>query len=273
MTALGNRRWWLTGLVVVWIAGLVGLTVWSVGHDRATVPEQRDIDLAVTDLERAAGVVYATASGADRAVVLGELQLTRDCRITPVRSGVAAARAVTVYVGDSKAAEAVEAIAAELPVEWAPEQSRTRAGTRVSLHADAGNFVGIDLSGPAVATTLTLRLTTGCRPLDGAAPVGGDATASPAPALLNTVVSALDANVGEPVVRTVACPSGGVAGSWTVPDLSMPDDLPGRLRQAGGEIVHADDAVRAYRKAGDSIVVLPQGEQLSVTVSTSCRGA
>lgn len=265
------RRWWLTGLVGVWIVALGGLVVWSVDHDRATVPEQRDIDLALTDLERAAGVVYAAAGGDDRAVVLGELQLTRDCRITPVRSGLAAARAVTVYVADTKTAEAVEQIAAGLPADWATDWGRSSAGTRVSLHADAGNFVGIDLSSPAVATTFTLRLTTGCRPLDGEAPrEAGDAPAAPAPALLNTVVGALGGTVGEPTVRTVTCPSGSVAGSWTVTGVSTPDDLPGHLRRAGGEVVHADETVRAYRNRDDSVVVRPEGAQLSVTVSTSC---
>ncbi|MCY1142718.1 hypothetical protein OWR29_32390 [Actinoplanes sp. Pm04-4] len=261
-----TRRWWLIGLVAVWIAVVGGLAVWSVGHERATVPEQRDIGLAVADLQRAAGTAYAAATGTDRAVVLGEVELARDCRITPVRSGLAAARAVTIYVDDTKAPEVVEDIAARLPGDWAADWGLSSGGTRISLHADAGNFVGLDLSAAAVASTLTLRLTTGCRPLDGAAPSTADASAAPAPARLATVVKALGAQPAASVARTVVCPSGGVAGSWTVDGLPKQDG-----RKVPAQPVRVDDTLGAYLAGADSVVVRHDADQLSVTVSTACQ--
>src|SRR4051794_5149948 len=93
-----KRRGWLVGLVFGWMAVVVIVGTWSVWHSPPTVPEQRDIAQAVPELQRAAGVVYAAASGDKRVVVLGDLELIGDCRITPVRHGYVAARDLTVYV-------------------------------------------------------------------------------------------------------------------------------------------------------------------------------
>ncbi|WP_250028158.1 hypothetical protein [Paractinoplanes maris] len=269
MTAPARRRWWLTGIVAAWIVVVGVLAVWSVGHERATVPEQRDLGLAVTDLQRAAGVVYAAASGDGRAVVLGELQFSPACRITPVRSGLAAARTVTVHVGDGQAGGVLDDVAAGLPADYQADVGRSHGGTKLSLHADAGDFVGIDMSGESVATEFTLRLTTGCRPVDGDAPSGDTLSTPPAPALLSTVVGALGGTVGEPEAQAVRCPSGGVAGSWTVTGLSKPDGVASKIR--GLEVVHVGDDLWAYRSRGDSVVVRAEGDQLSVAVSTACQ--
>ncbi|WP_249999497.1 hypothetical protein [Actinoplanes sp. M2I2] len=265
-----RRRWWLVAAVAAWIVVVGVLAVWSVGHERASVPEQRDIGLAVADLQRATGVVYAAASGDDQAVVLGELQLSPDCRITPVRRGLAAARTVTVYVGGGAAAgEAVEALATRLPAAYLVDVGRSNGGTKVSLHADAGDFVGIDMSGLSGEKVFTLRLTTGCRPIDGDAPSGDDPSGVPAPALLDTVVTALGGSPREPEGRTVQCPSGRLAGSWTVSRVTRPADVAGKIR--GVEVVKADNQMWVYRSGGDSVVVLPEGDGLDVTVSTPCQ--
>ena len=67
-----KRRWWLVGLVAVWILVGAGLGFRSVRTDPPTVPEQRDIGQALPVLERATGALLAAATaGTDRAVVLG----------------------------------------------------------------------------------------------------------------------------------------------------------------------------------------------------------
>ncbi|MDY7088014.1 MAG: hypothetical protein SYR96_23265, partial [Actinomycetota bacterium] len=91
----GKRRWVLGGVVAAWIVVVSVLALWSVGHERPTVPEQRDLKLAVGDLQRAAGVVFAAAGAEGRPVALGPLELSRECRVTPVRQGLIAARNVT----------------------------------------------------------------------------------------------------------------------------------------------------------------------------------
>lgn len=255
-----KRRWWLIGLVAAWLAVVAGLAVWSVGHERPTVPEQRDLGLAVTDLQRAAGFVYAAATGEGRAAVLGPVEFSGDCRVTPVRSGLVAARTVTVYVADGGAVEAVEDIAARLPASFQVDTGVSHAGTRLSFFADAGDFIAVESSGSSAATAFSLQLSTGCRPLGGGGrPSGADPSPPPAPALLSTLG-------GDPVARTVGCPAGGVAGSWTVDGVPTPKNAP-----EGAEIVRTDDAVRAYRLGADSVVIQPEGGRARVTVSTSCQ--
>jgi hypothetical protein len=140
-----RRRWWLVGLVVVWILVVAGLGVWSVRNDPPTVPEQRDIAQALPVLDRATGALFAAATaGTDRAVVLGELRIARDCTITPVRQGAEATRDVTVHVAADRALTVLEEIAAALPGDYRAEAGDSSGGRRVGLHADAGGFVGID---------------------------------------------------------------------------------------------------------------------------------
>jgi len=249
-----------------------GLAVWSVGHEPATVPEQRDIGQAVPELQRAAGVVFAAAGGPGRAVVLGELTFSRDCRVTPVRDGLIAEREVTVYVRTGEARAALDAIAAGLPPKYQADVAVGRAGTRFSLHADAGNFIGIDAESDAGAPAVTIRLSTGCRPTGSGDPDRGDPSARPAPALLEAVLTALAASSGDapPAVRAVACPAGGVAATYVVDGVAAPSDLAGSLRRMDAGVVRADSEVRAYRTGNDSVVIEPDGARLRVSVSTAC---
>src|SRR3954454_8736702 len=177
-----RRRGWLVGIVAGWIVGVAGLGTWAVWHSPATVPEQRDIAQAVPELQRAAGVVYAAADGDGRVVVLGELELIGDCRITPVRHGYIAARDLTVYVREGDARPILDAIAGALPEAYQAEVSRSRGGTRLGMHADAGNFIGIDTALDATTKTITLRLTSGCRPGPVSAVDKRDPGAAAAPA-------------------------------------------------------------------------------------------
>jgi hypothetical protein len=269
-----KRRWWLIGLITVWILVLAATAFWSVGNEPATVPEQRDIGQAVPELQRAAGAVFAAAGGPGRAVVLGELEITRDCRVTPVRDGLVAAREVTVYVRAGEARAALEAIAAGLPERYRADVAVGRGGTRFSLHADAGNFIGIDSDSEAGAPAATVRLSTGCRPPGSGEPDRSDPPAGPAPAALGTVLTALGASpggsgAGPAAVRAVACPAAGVAGTYVVDGVAAPADLAGSLRRVG-DVVRADPEVRAYRTGADSVVVVPDGARLRVSVSTAC---
>jgi hypothetical protein len=267
-----KRRWWLVGLVGAWIVVLAGVAVWSVRHSPATVPEQRDIAEAVPELQRAAGVLFAAADGDGRAVVLGDLELIGDCRITPVRHGFLAARDLTVYVREGEAQATLDRIADALPAGYRAGVVVGRGGTRLALHADAGNFIGIDTSALATAKALTLRLTSGCRPGPESAADRSDPAAAAAPAELGTVLTGLGGS-GKPAVRAVACPDGGVAAGYTVGGIATPGDFEQRMRtlSAGAAVVRSDAAVWAYRKGSESVVVVPDDKQLKVSVSTGCQ--
>lgn len=268
-----RRRWWLAGVVAGWIVVLAVLGTWSVWHSPATVPEQRDVASVVPELQRAAGVVYAAADGAGRAVVLGELELIAGCRITPVRHGLVVARDLTVYVAEGDAEAALDGIAEALPEGYRAEVAVTRGGTRVGLHADAGNFIGIDSSAAAVAKVVTLRLTSGCRPGPESTAGTSDPAAGAVPGELGAVVRGLGGQGGAaPEVRAVACPDGGVAGSYTV-DVDTPADLDARMRALtkGADVVRSDAAAWAYRKGVDSVVVTPDGKRVRVSVATGCQ--
>jgi len=266
-----KRRRWLVGLVVGWMVVVVVVGSWSVWHSPATVPEQRDIAQAVPELQQAAGVAYAAADGEGRVVVLGALELIGDCRITPLRHGFVAARDLTVYVREGDARAMLDAIAGALPEAYGAEVSESRGGTRLGMHADAGNFIGIDTAVDATAKAITLRLTSGCRPGPASAVDKREPAAAAAPAELATVLTGLGARQPAPQVRAVACPDGGVAASYAV-EVPPPADLAARMRtvSAGAAIVRSDDAAWAYRKNGVSVVVVPDGERLRVTAGSGC---
>ncbi|WP_245665863.1 hypothetical protein [Actinoplanes subtropicus] len=266
-----KRRRWLVGLVFGWMAVVVVLGTWSVWHSPPTVPEQRDIAQAVPELQRAAGAAYAAADGTGRVVDLGQLELIGDCRITPVRHGYVAARDLTVYVREGDARAMLDAIAGALPEAYHAEVSESRGGTRLTMHADAGNFIGIDTTLDATAKAITLRLTSGCRPGPASAVDKRDPAAAAAPAELRAVLAALGGADAPPQVRAVACPDGGVAASYAVA-VAPPADLASRMRavSAGAAVVRSDDAAWAYRKNGVSVVVVPDGKQVRVSVGTAC---
>jgi hypothetical protein len=267
-----GRRRWLAGVVVAWIVAVAGLAVWSVSHDQATVAEQRGIGVAVAELQRAAGVVLAAAGADGRVVVLGDLRVIGGCRITPVRHGQSATRDVDVYVRDGEVRATVAAVAAGLPAGYRADLATSRAATRLSLHADAGDFVGIDADANATAKVVTLQLSTGCRPSAAGEPNRADPPAGPVPPALTAALNALTAPPQTPSVQSVACPDGGVAATYTVDGLPMPADLRPRLRVAttGATVLRSDDAMWAYHTGTDSIVILFSGKQSRVNVTTAC---
>ncbi|GIM93577.1 hypothetical protein Ato02nite_053700 [Paractinoplanes toevensis] len=247
---------------------LGGLSVWSVGHEKASVPEQRDIADAVPELQQAAGVLITAADGDGRALVLGGLELIGNCRITPLRSGVVAARDLTVYVPEGAARTALEAIADGLPPGYRAELASDKGGTRLGFHADAGNFIGIDGKAEATAKVLTLRLSSGCRPDSDRIPGETDPDAGAPPAAFQAVLAALGGGTAAPEVQAVNRPDGGVAASWSV-ELDEPADLAGRLRtvSAGAALLRSDASAWAYRAGDTSVVVVPDGKNVRVTAT------
>jgi hypothetical protein len=219
----------------------------------------------VPQLQKAAGAVFAAAAGPGRAVVLGELAIAEGCRVTAVRDGAVAVRDITVHVRAGEARGALESIATRLPAAYAADFSSARAGTRFSLYADAGDFIGIDADTEAAAEAVTVRVSTGCRPLGGDEPAA-DPSAGPTPDALTSTLTRLGTGDAALSVSAVACPAGGVAGTWTVEDVAAPADLAGRLT---GDVRDGPE-VWAFRTGNDSVVVTRDGSQLHISTSTTC---
>ena len=267
-----RRRRRLIALVVAWIVVLAGLVWWSVRNDPPTVPEQRTIADALPVLERATGALMAAATGDDRAVELGDLRVSRDCSVTPVRRGIEAARTVTVYVPADRALPVLKEIAAALPAHFRAEAGASSGGRRVGLHADAGGFVAIDAGADAGTQVFQLVARTGCRPLDGGADVSpADPPAPSTPPSLRTALAALG-GAGQARLREVACPDGGTARTYTVDGVRAPRDLGRSLQPAveGATVVRAEPAGWAYLAGTDSVVVVKDGDALRVSSTTAC---
>ena len=304
-SASGRRRS-LIAVVVAWLVVVVGLAVWSVRRDPATVPEQRSIAQALPQLQRAVGVVFAAAGGSGRAVLLGDLKVSHDCQITPVRAGVTATRDVVVYVRTGEVRAGIEAIAAALPKSYRASLAIGRGGTDYALHADAGNFIGVDADLDSGEHALALVVSSGCRPPVSGEPDRSDPATGPAPAALGAVLAALgaprtpsgSAGLGAPSVSTppggapspvvpsglgggtppgvtveaVACPRGGTAGTYTVDGVAAPADLGGSLQGVltGTSVISSGPGAWAYRMGSDSVVVQVDGKRLRVSASTAC---
>ncbi len=271
----------LLWVVVAWGVVVAGVAVWSVGHSPATVPEQRTIGQAMPELQQAAGAAFAAAAGPGRAVVLGELQVASGCRVTPVRRGDSVTRDVTVYVRAGEQGGDIAAIAAALPARYQVELTPSRGGTQFTLHADAGNFIGIDMTATVGDAALTLRVSTGCRPIGDGGVNRADPSAGPAPAALGAALTALDApetatrpgSGGAGVtVQSVRCPAGGTAGTYTIDGVATPKDWAQRLGRvaSGAAVVRSDTGRWAYRTGNDSVVVVNGGPSLRISASTAC---
>ena len=269
-----GRRRWLVAIVAAWALVLTGLAVWSVRHDPPTVPDQRNIAQALPVLQRATGAMLAAAQGPGRAVTLGDLRLTRGCRITPVRHGVEGTRDVTVYVQADQARRVLDAIAAGFPAGYQARVAQSGNGSRIALEADAGGYIAVDADTLADAQVFTLEASTGCRPVADTGPGSVGPSAGPPPAVLTAALKALGAPTPRTLVgRTIVCPSGAVAGTYTVDDLAAPADLGGALQPVvtGATVVRADPHGWAYRVGDDSVVITQDGGRLQVGATTACR--
>jgi hypothetical protein len=268
-----RRRWWLIGLIAAWIVVVAVLGWWSVRTDPPTVPEQRDIADALPVLERATGAMFAAATADDRAVVLGDLEVSEDCTVTPVRDGVEASRDVTVYVQAGQALAAITEIAAALPADYRAASGASSGGRRIGLQADAGGFVAIDAAEDSTTQVLQLRASTGCRPPAGDA--GLDPELPPAtelPESLRRALAALGTDDDVATVREIACPGGGVGRTYAVDGVPAPRDLGRSLQPVieGATVVRAEPAGWAYRTGTDSVAIVKDADLLRVSATTAC---
>jgi hypothetical protein len=268
-----RRRWVLVAVVVVWGVVVAGLAAWAIGHEPATVPEQRTIGQALPAFRAAVGSVFAAAGGPGRAVVLDELQVKTGCRVTPVRHGVAVTRDVTVYVRAGEQRGDIEAIAAALPAGYRAQVTSSQGGTSFALHADAGSFIAVDLQADVGDAALTVEVTSGCRPVGDAGVDKNDPVAGPAPAALGAVLTLLGAPDATGVTtQAVSCPKGATAATYTVGGVKAPGDWRKRLGSvaSGTAVVRSDPTRWAYRAGDVSVVVVSDGTGLRVNASTAC---
>ncbi|WIM96132.1 hypothetical protein ACTOB_008293 [Actinoplanes oblitus] len=267
-----RRRRWPAAVVAGWIVVLAGISWWSVRHDPATVPEQQDLGEAMPALRAATGTLLAAAGDGPWAVRLGAPR-AETCELTPVRDGTDAGQDIFLYVPEGQARTALNEVAAALPERYRAAVVPTRAGTRLSLLADAGAFIAIEAQAQAADQVLTLSVDTGCRPGKpdrtgtSAAPV---APAGAVPALLGETVAALGGVAGSGVsVQEIGCPAGGTAATYR----AAAGASGGRPRGVpdGVTPVWSGAAGWAYRKGPASVVVDASGERLQVSVTTPCR--
>ncbi len=280
-----GRRRWLAGIVVAWSLVLVGAVVWSVRRDPPTVPEQRDIGVAVRVLERAAGLLVAAADGPAQTLEIGALELDRECGLTPVRDGIGATQTILVRVRDGEALAVLESVAARLPGDYDAAVRGNEAGTRFTLRADAGEFVGVDATVREDDTAVALRISTDCRPLaDGmdaddldAEGIGAGVlhTVVDVPDAFQQAIAALGGGREEQDLVRVACPAGNGTAAWTfgATGLRAPADLGQALRgpASGATVVRAGAREWAYRSNEVSVVVTEDGGVATVRATTGCR--
>ncbi|WP_436525912.1 hypothetical protein [Actinoplanes sp. HUAS TT8] len=283
----------MSAVVGAWIVVLALLSWWSIRNDPATVPEQRSVGQAMPALRKAAGVLLAAvdravaqgvaapsstpADGAPWAVRIGAVRAD-SCELTPVRDGVEAGRDVYLYVPQGRAQEALERVAAALPKEYRAGVVAARVGTKLSLFGDAGDFIAVEAEGQADDQVLTLSVATGCRP--GTVPrgndsgglseeLGSDPAAGVAPTALGETLAALGGRAGAAVsTQVVACPGGGVAATYQATGGASGDGPRGV--PAGATPVWSGAGGWAYGKGSESVVVDDNGENLQVSVTTTC---
>jgi len=263
----------LLWVVVAWGVVVAGLAAWGVWHEPATVPEQRTVGQALPAFRAAVGNLFAAASGPGRAVVLGGLRVESGCRVTPVRHGVALTRNVTVYVRAGEQRADIEAVAAALPAAYRAQVTSSRGGTQFALHADAGNFIAVDLDADVGDAALTIEVSSGCRPVGGSGVDRADPSPGPAPDALSAVLTLLGAPTATGTTTTgVDCPRGGTAGTFAVGGVKAPGDWRKRLGSlaSGSAVVRSDPTRWASRTGDDSVVVVDDGTGLRVSVSRPC---
>jgi hypothetical protein len=186
-----RRRRTLLWVSAAWGVVVVVLSGWAVGHSAATVPEQRTAAQALPTFREAVGAVFKAASGPGRAVVLQALQVDQGCRVTPVRHGVSLTRDVTVYVRAGEQRGDVEALAAGLPADYRVRVTPSDGGTHFTVHADAGNFIAVDLDADLGDVALTVHVATGCRPVGAGGVDRSDPRLGPPPAAMATLLDLL----------------------------------------------------------------------------------
>jgi hypothetical protein len=259
--------------VAGWTLLLLVLTYVSVRGGAPTVREQRSIAEASPVADRAVGeLVAAAAVDPDVAVELPPRRLSTGCRLTPIRSGASLERDVVLRTTGADGPGLLERIAQRLPAGYRAGARRVDGDLR--LRADAGEFVAIagQPSGPG---TVTISVTTGCRPASPKFRSDEPLIGLPADQAVDRVLGALGGPAAGRWQRVSApCPGGGQAyGVHAVAPGTPPASLTDALRPVAGAtaVVVTDQAGRyAYRAGPLSVLVEATDGEIRVAATTGC---
>ncbi len=270
-----NRRWrvplWLKILTGVWTVALVIGGGWYALHGEPSVREQTSIGDARPVVDRTIVDVVAAAGGGPVVAVSG-FDRVKSCKITPVRSGAEFRRVVDLYTSPGSESAILHMIASGLPARY---HAQTGSSARLTLDADAGDYVAVDGTVPAPGL-IRIKADTGCRQDKGVG-VGepSPAAGSPSVAALAPVLGAL----GRPAVpyatvADLACPSGGSLRSVaaTLPPGSAPASLATTLRTLAPTPAAASRTTYAFRSGAVDVVAVanPASHAVTVTATTRC---
>lgn len=252
--------------MALWAVVLAGVAYASVRRGDATVRDQRSVAESLPVVDRAVGEL-AFAAGSVGVLHVSGYELERGCRITPVRSGAALTREVTVYTREADGPGLIDQIVKGLPPGYDARARHTEK--RHALRADAGDFVAIkgSITSPGV---LSMTVETGCRP-------AGDIVL-PEPSVdrsvINPVLSAFGAAPDGPTAAEAPCPNGGTVrtvraeATPPTPPTSLTEPLKA-LTTGATMIVDTQDRV-AYRTPQAAISVDAEGGAISIAATTGC---
>ncbi len=261
---------WLKIVTVVWIAALAIGGSWYALHGKPSVREQTTIGQAQPVVDRAI-VDVVTAAGGGPVVAVTGFDRIKTCKITPVRSGAEFRRVVDLYTSPGTESAILHMVSSGLPARY---HAQTGSSGKLTLDADAGDYVAVDGSVPAPGR-VRIEAATGCRP-GSAATVG-----EPSPPAGSTPVVAIApvlGALGRPAasyatVADLACPSGGSLRSVaaTLPPGSAPASLDTTLRALAATPAQASRTTYAFRSGAVDIVTVTDARSRAVTVTATTR--
>jgi hypothetical protein len=264
---------WLKILTGVWVVALVIGGGWYALHGEPSVREQTSIGNARPVVDRAIVDVVAAAGGGPVVAVSG-FDRVKSCKITPVRSGAEFRRIVNLYTSPGTESAILHMIASGLPARY---DAQAGSSARLTLDADAGDYVAVDGTVPAPGV-VRIEADTGCRRDSGSGATVGEPASpagSPAAAALPPVLGAL----GRPAlsyatVANLACPSGGSLRSVqaVLPPGSAPASLASALRTLAATPAAASRTTYAFRSGAVDVVAVanPTSHAVTVTGTTHC---
>jgi hypothetical protein len=272
--ARSRRRWLLAG-VAGWAVLLLVVAYVSVRRDEPTVREQRNVAAAMPVLSRALGEVLAGA-GTDTVIEITGPTMEPGCRITPIRDGANLVGTITLRTAEAAAPALLDRLAQRLPAEYRARVRHSTNGETHSIHADAGEFVGIE-GGVTDPGVIRLTAQTGCRPIPPGFVIARSLIGLPIDDEPARVLGALGVPVSGPVDRTggVPCPAGGVGYTTRATGQgTAPASLDAALRPlagAGAIVVANQPDLYAYRSGPLSVVVEAAGGEIRVATTTGCN--
>lgn len=264
-------RWWLVAVSTVWAALLVLVAIWAMHRDAPTVREQRTLAQAQDPVRRA---VRELIRAADPAGVLafGPPEVSRGCRVTPVRPGASAVQDVVLRVRPGTGPDALDAVADRLPPGWDAGVRHRPDRDEHRLEADPGDFVEITGRVEDGGSIVRLRAATGCRPDDDPADWPGW-TPAPAASAPRDVLDPLGLTAaGAPLGYGLDCGADASATSTVTEAGPASTDLAGALRTLvpADALVQAEADLVAYRTGAVSTVVSAADGRVRVARATAC---